>query len=106
MPRPLSQITERVRDVLKDRGTRPATWRDVAAELAQQGVINDQAPAEAELVRLTIKNMAKRGEVELAARLRRPGVCRPMSGWVRRTDANPKTDPGALLQMALQGWAS
>ncbi len=106
MPRPLSQITERVRDVLKDRGTRPATWRDVAAELAQQGVINDQAPAEVLLVRMTVERMGQRGELEAVARVRRPGRGRPLNGWVRRLVTAPDKDPAHLLQQAMQSWAS
>lgn len=106
MPRPLSHITERVRDVFKARGHRPATWRDVASELALLGLINEQAPAEVVLVRKTVERMGSRGELEAVERVRRPGSRRPMNGWVQRLVAAPTTDPHKLLQITLQGWAT
>lgn len=106
MPRPLSHITEHVRDVFKARGHRPTTWRDVAAELAQRGHIDERAPAEVVLVRKTVERMGGRGELEAVARVRRPGSRRPMNGWVQRVAHAPTTDPHALLQMTLQAWAS
>lgn len=111
MPRPISPITQRVRDLFKARGTRPATWRDVAQDLAGEGVINGAAPSELQLVRRTLKNMAARGELQAVARVAVPGSRRPMTGWVtcqagtthrtRREGGNPVSQ---ALSHLMQAW--
>lgn len=90
MARPLSPIVPALRCALDARlgcGAAP-TWRDLAADLHGQGVINAGAPSELLMVRRTVENMARRGELRAAQPVRVPGSRRPMTGWVTSCCSN------------------
>ena len=54
------------------------TWRDLAAALADAGLINMAAPSELRLVEMTVKNMRRAGELREVGEARRVWSRRPL----------------------------
>jgi hypothetical protein len=113
MARPYSSLVQPLLDAALARARRPATWRDLAGDLAQAGLIDTRAPAELRLAQMTVENMGRRGDFVRTGYLQVPGSRRPMTGWVLR--AEPATLPEAPdgladrqahapLEQALRGW--
>lgn len=103
MARPRSPLVQALREIVLARGDAAATWRDLAQALAGRGLINAGARAEVRLVRLTVENMATRGELQRAGTVRVPGSRRPMVAWVAGCDA-PQGPPMLGLADVMQCW--
>jgi hypothetical protein len=101
MARPRSEIT---RMVMSHISTQPATWLDVARQLGQLRVINPAAPAERMLVRDTVFNAARRGELRRIGVLRVQGARRPMSVFGAAVDVGQEAQHVDVLCRVMHGW--
>jgi hypothetical protein len=80
------------------------TWRDVAQQLAQQGLLNPSAPAELGLVRKAVANARQAGELVRVGTRRVQGSCRPMAVYLRlAAELQPQRTLGFDLT---QAWAA
>jgi hypothetical protein len=83
MGRPRSHLQQPLLEAARERAPAPVTWRDLVCELDRRALIDIQSPAEVELVRVTVLNLGRRGELVRAQPeyLRMEGSRRPMAAW-------------------------
>lgn len=79
--RPPGEVRAALREVFALHGA-AATWQDVMQPLAERGVVGLLAPAEVRMVRATIKNMVKAGELRPAGLVQVPGSLRWQAVYV------------------------
>lgn len=101
--RPCSDITRAVRDVAPLEPVQAATWLDLARRLEVRGLISTRARSELVLVRNTVFNLARRGELRRVGRLRVPGAMRPMSTFVA-TPVGVVIPAGPELAQVMRSW--
>lgn len=77
--RPRSEITAALAAC---RPAEPATWLDMARRLSADHLINLAAPAELQLVRWGVNDLARRGELARVGKRRVPGAARPMTTFL------------------------
>lgn len=82
-----------------------ATWRDLAQRLDSCGLINAQAPSEADLVRRAVENMKRVGEIEAIGDAPGRWSRRPLKLYgARKVCAEPQKDGSAALAAVLGCW--
>lgn len=80
------------------------TWRAAAAQLVAAGFVPSLGPADLRLIRCTVANMAKAGELQVCTQVKCPGSRRPMVAYCL-PDARPAhapDEPWLLLSAALR----
>jgi len=86
------------------RSAEPLTWRVAAAHLVEARHLPSVAPGELRLIRRTVENMARSGELAHLGQVRVDGSRRPMSLYglrAARASGTSGTEPWELLAVAL-----
>lgn len=79
------------------------TWRAAAAELVAVGHLPSVGASELVMIRRTVENMARSGELMRCGDVRRPGSCRPMATFRVFAPAEaPAATAWHLMAQALQ----
>lgn len=100
--RPRGEIRQTLLEVLTD--TAALHWRAAAQAMhanAQHVAVNPASPADLRLVRKTMCNMARAGELARVGKASVPGSARPMTLFAR---IERQPSPGAELWAAVKGW--
>lgn len=99
--RPAGEIRRALRSLLDAR--QPTTWRSAAVALHERGVLSLHSPSELRLVRNTLLNMTRAGELQVCGHAPVPGVRRPMALYA--PCARWATDPAPALDVVMRAWA-
>lgn len=80
------------------------TWRAAAAELVAAGHLPSVGASELLMIRRTVENMARAGELVPCGHVRQPGSCRPMTAYQFRPvgEAGRKGEAWLLLADAMR----
>jgi hypothetical protein len=102
MARPQAEIRTHVAQAIA-RSPQPLTWLDVLPAVPG---LNAASPADRELVRCTINNMARAGQLVRVDRRRVLGAARPMNTWRAAVSSDPRPDVSAAVaaHQALIAW--
>lgn len=100
--RPRSEVREAIAAAAQSiaEAGRSVTWRDLVPCVPG---INPASPAEVRLVRRTVENMARSGELERVGRVPVPGSAKPMTGYKPRS-SGWVTQGHTLLDGVVRGW--
>lgn len=104
--RPAGEIRQALQACYPEKpGQQPLTWRHALEQLGRLGLVNPAAPSEARLVRRTVENMRRAGELAPVAQVKVQGSRRPMVAYARTSWVTDwGQSPGAQLAQAMGGW--